>query len=186
MLKNFKLINTAFKDLIVFNHHNFNDKRGSFSKLYSEDFLFKKKKIKIKQINFSLNKKRGTIRGMHYQIGKFAEEKIVTCISGKIFDVVIDLRKNSKTYLKWFKILLSPNLKKSLYVPKGFAHGFQTLENKTEIIYIHTNEHNKNYERTLNPFDTAFNINWPIKKYILSDKDKHQKFINKKFKGLNV
>ena len=123
---------------------------------------------------------------MHYQIGKYAEEKIVTCINGKIFDVVIDLRKNSKTYLKWFIILLSPNLNKSLYVPKGFAHGFQTIEKKSEIIYIHTKEHNKNFERTVNPFDTTFDINWPIKNYTISDKDKEQKFITKKFKGLNV
>lgn len=173
MLKNFKLINTAFKDLIVFNHHNFNDKRGSFSKLYSEDFLFKKKKIKIKQINFSLNKKRGTIRGMHYQIGKFAEEKIVTCISGKIFDVVIDLRKNSKTYLKSFSKIIKANSYESIIVPPSCANAILTLKHNTILHYYMGDYFNKKQYMGIRYDDKFFKIKWPFKPKIINERDRN-------------
>ena len=185
MLSNFSFKKTPFKDLLVLNQFNFNDNRGSFIKLYSENF-FKKKKFQIRQVNYSLNKTKGTIRGMHYQVGGFAEEKIVTCIKGKIFDVVIDLRKNSKTYLKWYKIILNSKYKRSLFVPKGFAHGFQTLDDNTEIIYLHSKNHSKKHERTINSIDPKISIKWPIKKKIFSYKDRRQHFINNNFRGISV
>ena len=186
MLNNFSIEKTTFKDLLILSQHRHDDSRGCFVKLYSSNFIIKKKKINLKQVNFSLNKKKGTMRGMHYQIGKFAEEKIVTCVKGKIYDVVVDLRVKSKTYLKWFKIILTPKGKKSLFVPKGFAHGFQTLEDNSEIIYVHSSIHKKKYERTINLFDPKINIKWPIKEYKISQKDKDQNLINNNFRGMNV
>lgn len=185
MFNNFSIIKTPFKDLLILSHHTFNDNRGSFVKLYSDNF-FLKKKIRICQVNYSFNKKKGTIRGMHYQVGRYAEEKIVCCIKGKMLDVVIDLRKNSKTYLKFFRILLSPKFNRSLFIPKGFAHGFQTLDDNTEIIYLHSKNHNKRYERTINSFDPKINIKWPITKTILSNKDRRHEFLNNNFRGFSV
>ena len=149
----------------------FNDKRGIFYKIANKEFFSKKKNItQVKQFNISLTKKKGTIRGLHLQKSKFEEIKIVTCLKGKIFDVVVDLRKNSKSFGKIKKFVLNdPN--KSLIVPKGFAHGFQSLTDDCIVIYLHTNIYKKNFERTINPLNLK--INWPIKKIIISQKDKN-------------
>ncbi len=159
---------------IITKNRIFNDARGSFLKIaHKEFFLNFKKNIKIKQFNISVTKKRGTIRGMHLQKSNFSEIKIVTCLKGKIFDTVVDLRKNKNFGKKKKFILDSPN--KSLIVPEGFAHGFQTLTDNCIVIYLHTNYYKKNFEKTLNPLKLG--INWPIKKIIISKKDKNGEII---------
>ena len=153
------------------------DRRGYFSKYYSSKHL-SKKLDNIKQVNISYNKKAGVIRGMHYQVGKFNETKIISCIKGKIYDVIIDLRKNSKNYLKYFGITLSEKNRKSLIVPKGYAHGFQVLEDNTYLIYFHSEVFKKNFEKSINPLDPIVGIKWKQNlKKIFSNKDIKSKYL---------
>jgi len=149
------------------------DKRGSFAKLLSKKSNKKIfKKDAISEINLSFNKKKGTIRGMHYQIGKYKEKKVIYCLKGKIFDVAFNINKNSKQYLKTQTNILSDKSQKYIIIPKDYAHGFQTLENNTILLYLHSKPFNKKYEKTLNPLNKILKINWPIKKIIISRKDK--------------
>ncbi len=143
-----------------------NDSRGSFLKILSYK---QKKKIlnnQISEINISINKKKGTIRGMHYQ-SRFKEKKIVFCLKGKVVDYCINVKNNKK-----YKFFLDEKDKDFLFVPENFAHGFQTLKRDTILIYIHSNLYSKKYEKSINPFSKKINIKWPIKKYVISKKDK--------------
>lgn len=143
-----------------------NDIRGSFLKILSYK---QKKKIlnnQISEINISINKKKGTIRGMHYQ-SRFKEKKIVFCLKGKVVDYCINVKNNKK-----YKFFLDEKDKDFLFVPENFAHGFQTLKKDTILIYIHSNLYSKKYEKSINPFSKKINIKWPIRKYVISKKDK--------------
>jgi dTDP-4-dehydrorhamnose 3,5-epimerase len=152
--------------MFIKKYKKFKDKRGYFSKLASISFFKNCNIKKIKEINFSYSKKKGTIRGLHYQSGKFKETKIIYVLIGSIFDVSINL-KNNKTK----STVLSASSKKFLVIKENFAHGFQTLSDNTFVLYVNTKEHNKLFERRINPFDKEINIKWPIKKYIISKKD---------------
>ena len=172
MSNKFKYIKTKFKDLLIIKYKKNQDERGFFSKLYDEKEFKKINISKIIQINFSENFKKGTLRGMHYQKKPYEEEKIIKCISGSVYDVVIDLRKNSKTYLMTF----SYNLKNDntlIFIPRGFAHGFQSLENNTLLMYLHGNIYRPKHQRGILFDSKIFNINWPIKKKIISQRDKN-------------
>ena len=127
------------------------------------------------QSSISFNKKKGTLRGMHYQIEPYEESKFVRCTQGKIFDVIIDLRKNSKTFKKWISLELSSVNHKILYIPKGFAHGFQTLEDNTEIHYDITQIFSPEHSRGIVWDDSAFKIEWPLDITLISKKDKEYK-----------
>jgi dTDP-4-dehydrorhamnose 3,5-epimerase len=141
------------------------DNRGSFLKILSNQ----QKKIifnnKVTEINVSINKKSGTIRGMHYQ-SKFKEKKLVYCLKGKIIDYCVNV-KNNKVY----KFYLKENDNNVLLVPEDYAHGFQTLEDDTILVYIHNNLYYKEYEKIINPFNPMLKINWPIKNFTISNKD---------------
>ena len=152
--------------MIIKNYKKFIDKRGYFSKLVSISFIKINNIKKIKEINFSFSKKKGTIRGLHYQSGKFKETKIIYVLRGKIFDVSLNL-KNNKTKSS----VLSASSKKFIVIKENFAHGFQTLQDNTCVLYVNTKEHNKVFEKRINPFSKKINIKWPIKKYIISKKD---------------
>ena len=172
------------EEIKLVNHKVFNDNRGSFSKLYStNNKSFLNKDITIKQINISHNMKVGTVRGLHFQNPPVIEEKIVTCLKGSIFDVVVDLRKESKNFLKWQSISLSEKDNFSIYIPKGFAHGFQTLEVNTSLLYFHSEDYVSAADNGINPLDPFLNINWPIEISEISDKDSNQKKIDETFLG---
>ena len=109
---------------------------------------------------------------MHFQLSPFSEDKYVACVKGRLFDVAVDLRKKSQNYLKIYKNILSENDNKVLYIPKGFAHGFQTLKNNSMIIYGMTKSYNKDYQSGIRYNDPTINIKWPIKKIIISKKIK--------------
>lgn len=165
----------------------FEDLRGKLSRVYCKSELEKKKiNIPIKQINHVIVKKKGTVKGMHYQIMPYSETKIVKVIKGKIFDVLIDIRKDSKEFLKNKKFLLDSNKNDILIIPKGYAHGFQTLTDQCEIIYCHSEFFNVKKERSINPFDKYVNIKWPIQVTNVSVKDKSTKLITKTFKGYKI
>jgi dTDP-4-dehydrorhamnose 3,5-epimerase len=150
--------------MILKKHKKTKDHRGFFSKLISEKLSNKLKKIK--EINLSYTKKKGTIRGLHYQEGKFKETKVIFVIKGKILDISVNL-KNYKVKSK----ILCEKKNNFLIIPENFAHGFQTLEDNTIIIYANTQVYKKKFEKILSPFNENLKIKWPIKKYIISKKD---------------
>lgn len=168
-----KFIRTSFKRLFVIEPVVFKDERGSFFEFYRED-IFKKNGIqeKFMQDNHSVSKK-GVIRGLHYQSGPKAQAKLVRVIRGAAFDVVVDLRKNSKTFGRYFSCLLSAKNRKMIYIPKGFAHGFCALEDGTEFLYKTSCVYSPKHERGLLWNDPAIGIVWPKVKggYRISNRD---------------
>jgi len=150
------------------------DKRGYFARIFCEE-EFKKNGLvfRIVQANQSLTKRKGTIRGMHFQKPPKAEDKIVFCIQGAIYDVAIDLRQNSPTYGQWVAEELSEENKKMFLIPKGFAHGFQLLTDESEVLYFLSEFYSPEYETGVRWNDPFFNIKWPIENPILSEKDKN-------------
>ena len=122
-------------------------------------------------MNNSLNRYKGTLRGIHYQLPPKSETKIVRCIKGSLWDVALDLRKDSPTFGNWFGEELSANNRKMMYIPKGFGHAFITLEDDTEIIYLATEFYSSENERIVRWDDSRFSISWPIEPKVMSDKD---------------
>jgi len=171
MLKSKKCEN--FKDLKIISRDIHSDSRGEFFNIFKFDDM---KKFgwtdQVKQINFSQTLKKGTVRGMHMQFSKNAEYRLVTCIKGAIFDVAVDLRKQSKTYLKYFSIQLDKVNRLSLMIPPGFAHGFQVIEEDSQIVYTHSEEYNKKNEGGISPVDPDIQVQWPLPVIGLSKRDK--------------
>ena len=160
------IVKTKFKDLLLFKNKNFKDKRGYFKEIIRENKL--KKKFPFLVMSYS---KQNVVRGLHIQT-KNPQGKFVTVIKGKIFDVAIDLRKKSKTFGKVYSCILSEENTKSIFVPEGFAHGFQSLDKENYIIYSCTKYREKHNEVTIDIHDKDFKIKWPSKKKIISEKDK--------------
>ena len=161
-----KFTKTRFKNLIVYNGENYNDNRGFFR------VLFEKKKINKDLPFLCLSySKKNVLRGLHTQT-KNPQGKFVSVIKGKIFDVAVDLRKNSKTFGKSFKIILSEKNSKSIYIPEGFAHGFCGLEKENYMLYACSNYRSKGSEVGIIWNDQKLNIKWPKIKPIISNKDK--------------
>ena len=152
------------------------DHRGFFSRVWDRK-IFEEKGLdsKIIQSSISFNKKRGTLRGMHYQIEPYEESKLVRCTKGRIFDVIVDLRNDSKTFKNWISVELSESNYKMLYIPKGFAHGFQTLEDNSEVYYEITEISSPEHSRGFRYDDDAIGIKWPLDVSIISQKDKEYK-----------
>lgn len=161
------------------------DSRGWFSRFYcKKEFTIVGHVKEWVQMNHSFTEKKGTIRGMHYQLPPYEEIKMVRCISGSIQDVIIDIRRNSPTFLKWYSIQLSSENKKMLYIPTGFAHGFQTLTDNCELIYFHSNYYAPGQERGINFKDPVIAIDWLLPVSVVSEKDNGNPFIDEKFKGI--
>lgn len=167
-----KIIETYVKDLLIIEPNVFFDNRGWFSEIYNERVLNESGiSIKFIQDNHSYSSQKGVLRGLHFQNEPYAQTKLVRCTRGKIWDVAVDLRKSSPTYLKWFGLELTAENHKILLVPQGFAHGFVTLENDCEVQYKVDNVYDKSSDRSIKYNDPDLNIAWPIDKVILSDKD---------------
>jgi len=168
---------TKLKGVYVIEIEPKEDKRGFFARTWCRE-EFKKMGLHTDfvQCNVSLSLKKGTIRGLHYQIHPYEEVKLVSCIRGSIFDVVVDLRPDSKTYKEWFSTKLTEDNGKIIYVPKGCAHGIQTLEDNTKIFYQVSQYYHPESERGIRFDDPTFNIKWPYTENItISDKDKNLK-----------
>ena len=159
-------IKSNFKDLFLIKNKSFKDNRGYFKELIRENVI--NKKFPFLVMSFS---KKNVIRGLHVQTIN-SQGKFISVLKGKIFDVAIDLRKNSKTFGRVYKCILSEKNNTSIYVPPGFAHGFQALENENYIVYSCTKYRNKKSETTIKFNDKELNIKWPSKKFIMSAKDK--------------
>ena len=158
---------TNFKDLLIIKSKTYKDKRGFFRELFKENLI--KKKFPFQVMSFS---KKNVLRGLHLQTKK-SQGKFITVIKGKIYDTVVDLRKNSRTFGKKFSIILSDKNAKSLFIPPGFAHGFCALDQENYIVYSCTNYRNKKSEIGIKYNDHNLKIKWPVKKPIVSVKDRN-------------
>jgi len=162
-----KIINTKFKDLKIIKQDSFKDRRGSLRITYNHRSIKKNKFV----FEYCTNSKENSLRGFHFQY-KYQQAKYVSVFKGKILDCVIDLRKNSKTYCKLFKIVLSDNNNLSLYIPEGFAHAYFSYEKENIIYYKLNNYYQPKYEDGINTLDKNLKIKWPSKFFLISEKDK--------------
>jgi len=160
------IIKKKFKDLFIVKNKIFKDNRGYFKELLRENII--KKKFPFLVMSYS---KKNVIRGLHLQTQN-SQGKFVTVIKGRVFDIALDLRKNSKTYGKYFSCILSEKNSNSIYIPPGFAHGFQALDKENYIIYNCTKYRNSKSEIGIKYDDENLNIKWPLKRQIVSKKDK--------------
>ena len=163
---------TKLKGSFVIQLEKIIDERGFFARSWDEE-VFKKNGCnpRLVQCNVSFNNKKGTLRGLHYQEPPHQEAKLVRCTKGRIFDVIVDLRETSSTMNQWFGVELSENNNKMLYIPEGFAHGFQTLEDDSEVFYQMSEFYFPELAKGKRWNDPSFNIAWPIKVPIISEKD---------------
>ena len=167
-----KFNETELKDAYLVDLAPIGDDRGSFTRMFCQKELGKIGFDKqIRQTNHSITKEKGTLRGMHYQISPASEVKIIRVVKGTIYDVIVDLRPDSKTYLKWISNTLSADRPQLLYVPEGFAHGFQTLSKDVEMIYQHSSFYSPEHERGFRYDDQKVEIFWPLAVSVLSKRD---------------
>lgn len=163
---------TIFNGAYIIEPEKKSDERGFFARTFDEvEFKNKALKSKFVQSSISFNLKKGTLRGMHYQINTYSETKFVRCTSGSVFEVLIDLRPKSKTFLQWTSVELTSKNYKMIYAPEGFALGFQTLEDNTELIYQMSQFYTPEFERGIRWNDPLFNIDWPLPVSIMSKRD---------------
>lgn len=161
-MNRFTPIETPLQGLTLLQRHPIGDQRGYFERLFCADELQSLLSGRgIVQINHSLTAQRGTVRGMHFQHPPHAEMKLVTCLRGEVFDVAVDLRQGSPTFLHWHGERLSADNDRTLVIPEGFAHGFQTLTDHCELLYFHTARYQPSAEGGLNAQDLRLNIGWP-------------------------
>lgn len=167
---------TRLKGAYVIEPELLEDERGFFARSFcSREFRQQGLNFSFVQCNISFNRRQGTLRGMHYQAEPHAEGKLVRCTMGAIYDVIVDLRAASPTFKQWFAIELSAANRKMLYVPAGFAHGFQTLQENTEVFYQMSEFYCPDSVRGARWDDPAFKIDWPIIPPCLSDRDKNHR-----------
>ena len=165
------IINTDFNDAYLIEPDVFGDARGWFMETYTKKKIEEATKVEFIQDNQSYSAKKGVIRGLHFQNNPMAQTKLIRCTRGRIYDVIVDLRKSSSTYLKWIKVELSEENKRQLLIPKGFAHGFVTLTDDVEVQYKVDEYYSKECDRSIRWNDPLFGINWEIENPQLSEKD---------------
>ncbi len=177
----------SIRDAFVIEPEPIEDDRGLFTRVFCQnelnDILHGEN---IVQINHSVTWQKGAIRGMHFQYPPRAEIKIVKCLRGSIFDVMIDLRKKSPTFLKWHGEVLTSENMKMMYIPEGFAHGFQTLEKDCEILYLHTEFYSPEYEGGVRYDDPMIEISWPLAVTDISKKDQNYPLLSPAFEGISL
>jgi dTDP-4-dehydrorhamnose 3,5-epimerase len=177
--------NTKINGVKIIISEPFRDDRGFFNRIFCQKELHAiHPNIEIAQINHSMTIVKGTIRGMHFQHPPHAEMKIIRCIRGSIFDVAVDLRKNSPTVLQWHGEILSAENMKALIVPEGCAHGFQALDDSVEMIYIHTTAYYNKAEEAVRYNDPKINIQWPLKAVNVSEKDMSYQLLSDDWQGI--
>ena len=163
------------------------DTRGFFSRFYcADEFSAAGFSLPLVQINHSYSKQRGTLRGMHFQHPPHGETKVVSCVAGRIFDVAVDLRRGSATFLQWVGAELSAENQQSLLIPEGFAHGFQALSDACELIYLHSAAYQPASEGAVNANDPRLAIAWPLNIMEMSERDRAYPLITKEFEGIEL
>ena len=180
-----KIKQTPLQDSFIIEPEPFMDDRGLFARVFCQNELRNILRDKnIVQINHSLTRQKGAIRGMHFQYPPMAEIKMVKCLGSSVFDVIIDLRKGSPTFLKWHGVILSAENMKMIYVPEGFAHGFQTLEENCELLYFHTEFYSPEHEGGVRYNDPKVGIKWPLEITDVSERDQNHQLLSRNFKGV--
>lgn len=183
----FEFVVTPLAGLTLVQRKPTEDERGFLGRLFcAEEFRAAGLHKHVEQINHTFTRKKGAVRGMHFQYPPHAEIKIVNCLKGEIFDVAVDLRKDSLTFLRWHAEILSAENRKSLLIPEGFAHGFQTLTNDCELIYLHTTAFRPEAQGALNAADPRLAITWPLPIAELSERDQTHPFIGSDYDGLKL
>lgn len=178
---------TPLCDVLVVETNKHEDTRGSFMRLFCQQALTEILNGRnIIQINKSVTIQKGSIRGLHFQYPPHAEIKFVRCLKGAIFDVAVDLRKRSRTFLQWHSEILTPENNKMMVIPEGFAHGFQTLDHDSEVLYLHTAEYQTEFEGGVLFDDPKLNIQWPMVCTYISNRDRHHSLIDVHFTGLGA
>lgn len=186
MSSRFEIIEAPIPGLKVLQRKPLGDSRGYLERMFCADELgsLSLGAATILQINHTLTPKRGTIRGMHFQYPPFSEAKYVSCLQGEVFDVAVDLRRGSPTFLRWHSEVLSAGNHKTLFIPEGFAHGFQTITDGCSMLYFHTTFYEPAAEGGLNALDPALEIAWPIPVTERSFRDAAHPMIAAEFAGV--
>lgn len=165
---------TKLKGAYIIELEPFTDERGFFARAWCQkEFEDHGLNATIAQANISYNPKKGTLRGMHYQVAPYGETKLVRCVRGGIYDVVIDLRPDSPTFKQWLGVELTAENRKMLYVPENFAHGFQTLADDVEVTYQVSQFYTPGAEQGIRYNDATFGIEWPLPVSVISEKDQN-------------
>lgn len=182
-----KFLPTTIDGVLSIKNEPHRDERGFFERRFcAREFKHAGIHFSPAQISHSGSLAKGTARGLHYQIPPLCETKIVQCIKGKIFDVAVDLRENSPTYLWWHGEVLDAKMGGTLLIPQGCAHGFQSLENDCEVLYIMDQFYSPVHERNINVLDPHINIDWPLPLTSISKRDREAPFVSENFEPIRV
>lgn len=184
-MNRFEIIPLPLEGLQKITRQYLGDHRGFFSRIFCAEELSSAGWHKpVSQINHTQTAKQGSVRGMHFQLPPYAEAKLVTCIRGEVWDVAVDLRKNSPTFLRWHAQHITAENGTALLIPEGFAHGFQTLTADAELLYCHSAPYISSAEGGLNPQDPALAITWPLAITEISNKDGNHPMLNAEYSGV--
>ena len=182
-----KFVETPLAGAYIIDLEPIQDERGIFVRTFCQkEFVQIGFHKQIVQINHSVTRQKGSIRGMHYQSSPASEIKIIRCVQGKVYDVMVDIRANSTTFMQWYGVELSKDNMCMVYIPAGFAHGFQSCTNNAELIYHHSEFYSPEYERGLRFNDPTLAINWPLPLGAISSKDQSYPLIDKNFNGIEI
>ncbi len=178
---------TEIEGLLVIERLRLSDARGFLARMFcAEEFRRFGWDQPVFQINHTFTFLRGTVRGMHFQYHPYCEKKLVNCIGGKIWDVAVDIRHNSLTFLQWHGEILSAENGRSLLIQEGFAHGFQALTDNAELLYLHSAPYKSKAEGALHPLDPILGIEWPLPIMDMSDRDSSHPFLDSTFEGVRL
>lgn len=182
-----KLAPTSIDGLAVVDTVVHADARGSFARLYCADLLAPVLAgRRIAQINYSRTRTVGSVRGLHFQLAPHAEMKLVRCLKGRVWDVAVDLRAGSPTFLRWHAETLAPDTMRMIVIPEGFAHGFQVLEPDSELLYLHTAAYSVDAERAVRHDDPRLAIRWPLPVTQTSERDAAHPWLAADFTGVQL
>lgn len=186
-MNRFTVTALPLEGLKVIERQKLGDSRGFLTRIFCTEELAAAGWTKaIAQLNLTHTAKRGTVRGMHFQLPPHAEMKLVSCIRGEILDVAVDLRSGSSTFLSWHAERLSADNGRALLIPEGFAHGFQTLSDDVELLYCHSDFYNREAEAGFNLLDERLAIPWPLRIVEISTRDAHHPVISTQYEGVRL
>ena len=184
-MSRFDIFDTAIRGLKGVRRLSLVDSRGFFERLFcAEDLRSLIGNRTIVQVNYTLTAKRGSVRGLHFQRPPHAETKFVSCLRGRVFDVAVDLRSGSPSFLKWHAEILTPENHVTLVIPEGFAHGFQAMSEDCELLYFHTAPYRADAEGAINVRDPAVGIEWPEGITEISSRDESHPMLTSAFTGI--
>lgn len=179
------IIKTPLRDLHEVNVSSLDDLRGRFTRLFCErELSVIRPQLHFTQINLSDTKQKGTLRGLHFQHAPAAEAKLIRCLRGRVFDVAVDIRKGSPTFLQWHALELNESNNAAIFIPEGFAHGFQSLSDDVQLLYMHTASWSHQHESGLRHDDPKIAIHWPLAITYISDRDANFSFVQDDFAGV--